>query len=799
MDCGPTCLRMIAKHHGRSYSLQKLRDLTYADREGVSLLGISYAAEQIGFHTLSAKVSLENIINDLPFPFVAHWKQSHFLVVYKATKKHIYVADPAFGKAKLTHEEFMAGWLSDVSKGEKKGIVLLFETTPEFFETDGEKVDKKGFGFLFSYIFKYKKLITQLVLGLVVASVLQLIFPFLTQSIVDFGINNEDINFIYLILLAQLTLFISQTSVGFIRSWILLHIGARVNISLISDFLLKLMRLPVRFFDTKMIGDLLQRINDHYRIENFLTSTTLNTAFSLFSFIIFGGVLLFYNTAIFVIFLLGSLLYISWILLFLKRRKVLDYKSFEQRAKNQNKLIQLIQGMQEIKLHNAEKLKRWEWEHIQANLYKVNMKVLALTQYQQAGSSFINELKNIIISFLAAKAVIEGNMTLGSMLAIQYIIGQLNAPLVEMINFITASQDAKISLERLGEIHEQDNEEDIEDSKINILPEEKSLKLSDLSFRYGGPSSPWVLRNINLVIPEGKITAIVGASGSGKTTLLKLLLKFYPPSEGSIKLGDLDLENVRNYTWRERCGVVMQNGYVFSDTIAKNIALGEEKVDKQRLIQAVKAANIQEYIEQLPLGYNTKIGEEGVGVSGGQKQRLMIARALMHEPRMLILDEPTAGVDIEIRRSMWSFLQEINQQGVTIILTTHYLEEAEMLCRNIAIIDKGIIVKNTSMKALLATLNIETFVLDLSKNVDALRLDGFTSRLVDEHTLEVDVPKEAGLNGVFEQLSQQDIQVLSMRNKSNRLEELFVRMVESGRASDPQSSVAETTQGATNE
>jgi ATP-binding cassette subfamily B protein len=700
MDCGPTCLRMIAKHHGRSYSLQKLRDLTYADREGVSLLGISYAAEQIGFHTLSAKVSLENIINDLPLPFIAHWRQNHFLIVYKATKKHIHVADPAFGTAKLTHEEFMTGWLSDVSAGEKKGIVLLFETTPEFFETENEKVDKTGFGFLFSYIFKYKKLITQLVLGLVVASLLQLIFPFLTQSIVDFGINNEDIDFIYLILLAQLTLFISQTSVGFIRSWILLHIGARVNISLISDFLLKLMRLPVRFFDTKMIGDLLQRINDHYRIETFLTSTTLNTAFSIFSFVVFGAVLLFYNTAIFGIFILGSFLYIGWILLFLKRRKVLDYKSFEQRAKNQNKLIQLIYGMQEIKLHNAEKLKRWEWEHIQANLYKVNMKVLALTQYQQAGSSFINELKNIIISFLAAKAVIEGNMTLGSMLAIQYIIGQLNAPLVEMINFITSSQDAKISLERLGEIHEQDNEEDIEDSKIDILPEEKSLKLSNLSFRYGGPSSPWVLRNMDLVIPEGKVTAIVGASGSGKTTLLKLLLKFYPPSEGDIKLGDLDLENIRNYTWRERCGVVMQDGYIFSDTIAKNIALGEEKIDKTRLIQAVKAANIQEFVERLPLGYNTKIGDEGIGVSGGQKQRLMIARAVYKSPEYLLFDEATSSLDANNEKAIMEKLGKFFE-GRTVVVVAHRLSTVKN-ADQIIVLDKGEIIERGNHETLAA-------------------------------------------------------------------------------------------------
>ena len=698
MDCGPTCLRMIAKHYGRSFSLQSLRDLTYADREGVSLLGISYAAENVGFHTLSAKVNIQYVIKELPLPLIAHWKQNHFIVVYKATKKFIYVADPGFGKMKLTHEEFEKGWASDIKGGEKKGIVLLMEPTPEFHHTDDEKIDKKGFSFLFSYILKYKKLVVQLVLGLLIASILQLIFPFLTQSIVDFGINNDDIKFINLILIAQLTLFISQTSVGFIRSWILLHIGARVNISLISDFLLKLMRLPIRFFDTKMMGDLMQRINDHYRIETFLTSTSLNTAFSIFSLIIFGIVLLFYNTTIFFVFLVGSILYVAWILLFLNKRRVLDFKSFEQRAKNQDKLIQLIQGMQEIKLHNAEKLQRWEWERIQASLYKVNIKVLALNQYQQAGSSFINELKNIIISFLAAKAVIAGDMSLGSMLAIQYIIGQLNGPLSQVITFITATQDAKISLERLGEIHEKDDEENINDGKIDILPENKSLTFKDVNFRYGSPTSPLVLKNINLVIPEGKVTAIVGASGSGKTTLLKLLLKFYPPSEGDIRLGDISLENIRNHTWRERAGAVMQDGFIFSDTIANNIALGEEKVDKTRLMKAVKVANIQPFIEQLPLGYNTKVGDQGIGMSGGQMQRLMIARAIYKSPEYLFFDEATSSLDANNEKEIMGKLEAFFE-GRTVVVVAHRLSTVQS-ADQIIVLDQGEIIEKGSHEEL---------------------------------------------------------------------------------------------------
>jgi len=682
---------MIAKHYGRSFSLQSLREKTYADREGVSLLGISYAAESIGFHTLSGKVSLDNILKELPMPMVIHWQQNHFVVVYKATKKHIYVADPGVGKMKLTHAEFKKGWVSDIDEGIEKGIVLLFEPTPDFYSGDDEVINKKGFKFLFAYVSKYKKLLAQLVLGLLVASLLQLVFPFLTQAIVDFGINNEDINFVNLILVAQLTLFLSQTSVGFIRSWILLHIGARVNISLISDFLLKMMRLPIRFFDTKMIGDLLQRINDHYRIENFLSSTTLSTVFSLFSFVIFGIVLLIYDKFIFLVFLLGSLLYIGWVLIFLKRRKILDYKSFEQRAKNQSKLIQLIHGMQAIKLHNAEKLKRWEWERIQASLFKINVKVLALNQYQQAGSSFINEFKNIIISFLAAKAVIEGSMTLGSMLAIQYIIGQLNGPLQEMINFITSTQDAKISLERLGEIHEQEDEEIIASAKIDILPETKGLNFDKVSFRYGGPTSSWVLKNLDLEIPKGKVTALVGASGSGKTTLLKLLLKFYPPSKGYIRLGDISLENIRNYTWRERCGVVMQDGYVFSDTIANNIALGEERIDKKRLLEAVKVANIQSFIEGLPLGYNTKVGDEGIGISGGQRQRLLIARAVYKNPDFLFFDEATSALDANNEKEIMGKLQQFFQ-GRTVVVVAHRLSTVKN-ADQIIVLEKGEIIE----------------------------------------------------------------------------------------------------------
>ncbi|MGK0236385.1 MAG: ATP-binding cassette subfamily B protein, partial [Psychroserpens sp.] len=486
MDCGPTCLRMIAKHYGRVYSLQYLRDHSYIDREGVSLLGISDAAEHIGMHTLAVKLPFKQFIEEVPLPCVAHWRQRHFVVVYRTSKKYVYVADPAIGKIKMTHEEFLSGWASSIKDDEPEGILLLVEPTPDFFAQDGEKIDKTGFKFLFTYLFKYKKLLFQLILGLIVGSLLQLILPFLTQSIVDVGINNQDVDFIYLILFAQLALFLGQVSVNLIRSWILLHIGARINISLISDFLIKLMKLPISFFDTKVIGDLLQRINDHYRIEQFLTSATLSTLFSMVNFVIFGIVLLYYNPVIFLIFIVSSVLYAVWIILFLKKRKELDYKRFDELADNQSKLIQLIRGMQEIKLHSSEKQKRWEWERIQAKLFKISLKNLALEQYQQAGGSFINEFKNIMISFIAATAVINGDMTLGGMLAVQYIIGQLNGPLNQMVNFIRVTQDAKISLERLGEIHNKDNEEQDEVTRMDILPEKGDIELKDLTFQYGG-------------------------------------------------------------------------------------------------------------------------------------------------------------------------------------------------------------------------------------------------------------------------------------------------------------------------
>jgi len=698
MDCGPTSLAMIARYYGKVYSQQTLRERSFITREGVSMLGTSDAAESIGMRTMGVRITFDQLTNEVLLPCIAHWKQNHFIVVYKIKNKFIYVADPAHGLVKYTKEEFMAGWGSTRQEGENQGLCLLLEPTPDFYKMEDENLNKSSFKFLFSYLRPYKKFLLQLMLGMLIGSMLQLIFPFLTQAIVDFGINNQDIGFITLILIAQLALFAGRTSVEFIRSWILLHVSTRINISLISDFLIKMMKLPLGFFDTKMIGDILQRIGDHRRIENFLTTSTLNILFSLINLVIFGIVLFIYDMRIFTIFIIGSVLYFTWIYLFMKKRRELDFKRFNQLADNQSNLIQLITGMQEIKLNNCEKQKRWQWERIQAKLFRVNIKSLSLSQYQQIGSVFINQTKDIFITFFAAKAVIDGNMTLGMMLAVQYIIGQLNSPIEQLINFMHSTQDAKISLERLGEIHQKKDEEDPDEEKVSILPRDKSINISGLSFQYEGPHSEFVLKDVDLQIPESKVTAVVGVSGSGKTTLIKLMLGFYPPSQGEIKIGDLDIRNISSRLWRQRVGSVMQDGFIFSDTIAKNIAVRDELVDKKRLLESARIANIQEFVDSLPLGYNTKIGQEGHGLSQGQKQRILIARAAYSNPEYLFFDEATNALDANNERAIMENLENFFK-GRTVVIVAHRLSTVKN-ADQIVVLEKGKIVEKGTHREL---------------------------------------------------------------------------------------------------
>ena len=700
-DCGPTCLRMIAKYYGRNYSIQYLREHAFITREGVSMLGISDVAELIGFRTVGVQITLEQLRREVSMPCVLHWNQRHFVVCYKIKNGKYYIADPAAGRVVFDEMEFGHCWFSSSVEGKDTGTALLFEPGPEFYKRqDMEELKNRKLSFFFRYLIPYRQELFQLILGMLTVSILQLIIPFLTQSLVDTGIRDGNLNFITLILIAQLVIFMAKLSVDFIRSWILLHVNTRVNISLISDFLAKLMRLPLHFFDTKRVGDIMQRISDHNRIEAFMTGSSISTLFSFVNFVVFGFVLAYYDLSILGLFLLGNGLYVTWILAFMKYRRELDIKRFSQAASEQSNLFQLVTGMQEIKLNNCETEKRWEWERIQVKLFKIGIKGLALGQYQQLGSVFFNQSTNILISFIAARAVVSGEMTLGMMMSLTYIVGQLTSPIEQFIGFARSFQDAKISLERLGEIHQREDEEQTLALKVNTLPENRALHIEDVSFSYDGADRDYVLEHINLAIPQHKVTAIVGASGSGKTTLIKLLLGFYDPNKGNIKIGDLSLKNMNPHVWRAHTGCVMQDGFIFSDTIAKNIAIGTEVIDKERLLHAVTVANIRDFIDSLPLGYNTKIGMEGNGVSQGQRQRILIARAVYKNPEFIFLDEATNALDANNEKEIMEHLHQF-YQGRTVIVVAHRLSTVKD-ADNIVVLDKGQVVEEGTHEELTA-------------------------------------------------------------------------------------------------
>lgn len=710
-DCGPTCLRMIAKHYGRNYTLETLREKSGINREGVSLLGISGAAEDIGFRTVGAKLTWGQLKNEANLPCIIYWSQEHFVVVYKIKRNKAYIADPAKGKITYKKSEFMQQWLNAKENDQRTGLALLLHTTPKFYDLEGEERNSLDFGRLLQYVLPYKNLLFQLALGLGVGSIIQLIVPFLTQSVVDIGIQNRDLNFIYLILIAQVMLFIGRTAVEFIRSWILLHMSTRINISILSDFLIKLMKLPMAFYDTRMTGDIMQRMEDHARIQDFLTSRTLSTLFSLFTLFTFVIVLAYYHIMIFTVFLICSVIYMIWVLLFLKKRAELDHRRFGISSGDQSKVIQLVQGMQEIKLNNCEKQKRWEWERLQARLFKYRVSNLSVNQYQQAGAFFINEGKNIGITFISAVAVVNGQLTLGAMMAIQYIIGQLNGPIEQLISFVRSAQDAHLSLERLNEIHEQDDEEQDEKHYIYTLPDAKDIAIDNLNFSYPGAGNEVVLKEINMEIPEGRTTAIVGMSGSGKTTLLKLLLKFYELNRGSIHLGNINLSNISHRTWRKHCGVVMQEGYIFSDSIAENIAVGEEYPNMEKLLHAVQVANIQTFVESLPLGFNTKVGAEGNSISTGQKQRILIARAVYKDPEFIFFDEATNALDANNERNIMENLEDFFRNR-TVIVVAHRLSTVKN-ADNIVVLREGQIIEQGTHNELT---DIEGAYFELVKN-----------------------------------------------------------------------------------
>jgi len=705
MDCGPTCVRIIARHYGKAFSLQSLREKGSMSREGISLNEISNIAESIGFRTLAVKTSFEKLQQEAPLPVVAHWNQNHFIVVYRIEKDKVYVADPSFGLLTYTREEFLRGWVSSVQHRQEQGVLLLLEPTPDFYRQAEERTtNKASFRFIAQYILAYKKHLLYISIGLLFGSILQLLLPFITQLIIDRGIGNRDVPFVYLILIAQVVLIISLTSVEYIRSILLVHVSSRINIFIISDFLEKLMKLPISFFDTKLTGDITQRIRDHKRIEDFFTDTVLTFIFSGFSIMVLGAVMLYYNVYIFGIFACCAFLEIWWALRSLKKRRYLSNRLFARLTTEQSNLIELINGMQEIKLNNIEKNKRWQWQKIQAAIFRTNLQIVSLKQYQYGGIRLINYLQIALVTFICANAVIKGEMTIGVMMAVMYILGQLSAPLNDAINFIYSAQDARISLERLGEIHLKQNEE--EEQAARPKPADKGntyhgrdIVFDNISFHYPGHAGHDVLKNICLTIPEGKVTAIVGASGSGKTTLLKLLLKFYTPRQGSIRIGNSNLHDYANDAWRKSCGVVMQDGYIFADTIANNIAL-EEHINKDLLLHATEVANIHSFIQSLPSAYNTRIGQDGIGLSQGQKQRLLIARAVYKDPSFIFFDEATNALDanneLVIMRNLEAFFR-----NRTVVIVAHRLSTVRN-ADQIIVLDNGCITEQGAHEELTA-------------------------------------------------------------------------------------------------
>lgn len=689
-DCGPASLKIIAKHFGKFYSLQMLRDRCGITKEGVSLLDLSTGAESIGLRSLAIKCTIDDVVNSIPFPAIIFWKDSHFVVVYGADKKYIWVSDPAKGRIKYTHEEFRKGWYQ---KDENQGILLAVEPMADFKDSKAEKEQRKNsFSTILKYFFPYKRNFTLILIIMLVVTLLQGVLPFISKAVIDVGIKTSDVNFINMVLIGNIAILLSVMIFNVLRDWVLMHITSRVNIALISDYLIKLMKLPVTFFENKLLGDILQRAQDHERIRNFVMNNSLALIFSTLTFVIFAVILLVYNAIIFYIFLAGSILYVLWVLLFLSIRKKLDWEYFELISKNQSYWVETVSAIQDIKIYNYEKYRRWKWEEIQARLYHVNKRVLTVTNVQNLGAQFIESIKNMAIVFFCAMAVIKGEITFGVMISTQFIIGMLNGPLIQFINFVVSGQYAKISFLRINEIRQLEDEDELLTIGTNttIVPEDKSITLENVHFQYT-VNSPLVLRNVYLRIPENKITAIVGGSGSGKSTLLKLLVRLYKPTYGDIKIGGMNVNLINLRQWREMCGVVMQDGKTFNDTIINNIVLDDEHIDYEKLREVCRLAQIETEINEMPKGFETMIGENGRGLSGGQKQRLLIARALYRDPQLLFLDEATNSLDVINERKIVDALNGAFKDR-TVIVVAHRLSTIRN-ADQIVVLDKGFIVE----------------------------------------------------------------------------------------------------------
>ena len=704
-DCGPTSLRMIARHYGLDYSTEMLRKHCHITRRGVNLLGISEAAEYIGFETAGVKVTFEQLAEEGVFPCILHWNQNHFVVCYDIEKcKHgeykIHISDPASQRLTYTKDEFERCWIGPQASENSNGVALMLEPGDDFGKTEDEyRKNSRSMLSFAKYFTPYRSMIGQLILAMLVGSVIQMILPFLSQTMVDQGINGRNLNIITLILFAQLGFFIATLSIDYIRSWIMLHMNSRIDIQLIADFLIKLTAMPLQFFDSRMTGDILQRIGDHGRIKNFLLSNSMRIVFSLINFVVYLAILAYYNVLVLAIFVIGNTLYVAWISFFMRYRRELDIKRFNQSALEQSKMIQLVQGMQDIKLNNCERQKRWEWERIQVRLFQIGLKGLRIGQIQQSGSVFFTQTTHILIYFIAAKSVVEGSMTLGMMMSLTYIIGQVSAPIGEFIGFAQSFQDAKISLERLNEIHSQDDEETNIEKKLSTLPKENDIEIKDLSFSYTDSERELALKNVTLSIPAHKVTAIVGESGCGKTTLIKLLQGFYEPTHGSIKVGGVMLSDINPHTWRAATGSVMQDSFIFSDTIANNIAVNSDETDEKQMRNAARMARINDFVESLPMGYDTIIGMEGKGVSQGQRQRILIARAIYKNPKYIFLDEATNSLDATNEAKIMDNLRKF-YEGRTVVISAHRLSTVRD-ADQIIVMNKGEIVERGNHESLL--------------------------------------------------------------------------------------------------
>lgn len=722
MDCGPTCLRMLAKYYGKNYSLQYLREHSFINREGVTMLGLSDAAQSIGFKTLGAKITLEQLANEMPLPCILHWNQNHFVVCYnvrgKGQSRRFHIADPAIGKVSYDDKELDRHWLSGKLDGTSVGLALQVEPGIDFYDIPEESgTQKHGLRYFLKYILPFKKQIAELLLGAIVVMLLSYCTPFLSQASVDIGIKNRDLNFIMLIMLVQLVIAFSQTVLQFVQSWISLRMNTVINIHLIEDYLEKLTRMPLHFFETKTLGDILQRIGDHSRIKSFLMNNLISIIFSIGTFLVFGTVLAIYNWQIFVVFIIGNAIYVLWTLAFMKFRRELDYKSFEQSAKLQNNMVQFIEGMTEIKLNGIERSKLWEWEHLQAGMYKISIRALRIGQIQSSGSLLFSTATNIFISYLSARMVVTGDITLGMMMSLSFIIGQVAGPVGAFVGFACSFQDAKISLERLNDINDQKDEHSNDESKSSEFDGNADIVLDNVSFSYTGDNRRLALENVSLTIPNGKVTAIVGTSGSGKTTLMKMLQGFYEPLVGKITIAKVPIQMIRSDVWRKHIGSVMQDGYIFSDTIARNIAVGADEIDKQKLFAAAKQANLIDHIYSLPLNFSTKIGNEGIGLSQGQKQRILLARAFYKNPDIILLDEATNALDTKNESEIMTNVLDF-YKGKTIVIVAHRLSTVRD-ADNIIVLDGGHIVEQGNHSQLIS---LQGYYYQLVKN--QLEIDG---------------------------------------------------------------------------